>query len=96
MISARRFSSRHSPFPLTERSARVCPKVHFELAQTQFLLRDSSASYRAAKAFVNPSSRRFSSRHSPFPLTERSARVCPKVHFELAQTQFLLRLFSRS
>ncbi|QCD78314.1 hypothetical protein DEO72_LG1g1946 [Vigna unguiculata] len=60
--SCRRFSSRHSPFPLTERSARVCPKVHFELAQIQFLLRlfsrsqDSSASYRAAKASVNPSS----------------------------------------
>ncbi|QCD81447.1 hypothetical protein DEO72_LG2g1773 [Vigna unguiculata] len=52
-----RSNSRHSPFPLTERSARVCPKVLFELAQTQFLLRlfsrsqDSSASYRAAKAF---------------------------------------------
>jgi len=42
--SCRRFNSRHSPFPLTERSARVCPKVHFELAQTQFLLHVSSPS----------------------------------------------------
>ena len=42
--SCRRLSSRHSPFPLTECSARVCPKVHFELTQTQFLLRVSTPS----------------------------------------------------
>ncbi|QCD93452.1 hypothetical protein DEO72_LG5g1528 [Vigna unguiculata] len=45
--------------PLTERSARVLPKVPFELAQTSSYSasRDSSASYRTARTSVNPSSR---------------------------------------
>ncbi|QCD95904.1 hypothetical protein DEO72_LG6g601 [Vigna unguiculata] len=45
--------------PLTERSARVLPKVPFELAQTSFhsASRDSNASYRTARTSVNPPSR---------------------------------------